>query len=145
MSFRQQRGPHLLQQIDRSMLTWAVNTKSSTQTRYSGMVSPTVDLQASLKVSSVNLSMMLVLPTPREPIIIICSLKSAGLGGTFLRRDCAPKAGEEFADPPLPAALRAMSYLWSIRRYTFGTKKELNTKPYYSPSGLLNPTFCRLL
>lgn len=83
------------------------------------LFSPTVDLQASQKVSSVNLSMRLVLPTPREPMIIICSLKSAGLGGIFLRRDWAPRAGEEFAEPPLPpAALRGMSNLGSISNPT---------------------------
>lgn len=48
---------------------------------------PTVDLQASQKVSSVKRSMRLVLPTPRDPMMITCSLKSAGRGGCFLRRD----------------------------------------------------------
>lgn len=91
-----------------------------TQSRKHQLSSPTVDLQASQKVSSVNLSMRLVLPTPREPIMIICSLKSAGLGGIFLRRDWAPRAGDEFSDPlPLPAALCGMSYLGSISISTF--------------------------
>lgn len=109
-------------------------TKSwQTKSRKHHLSSPTVDLQASQKVSSVNLSMRLVLPTPREPIIIICSLKSAGLGGIFLRRDWAPKAGDEFSDPlPLPAALCGMSYLGSISISTFDTltggNKILNKK-----------------
>lgn len=90
--------------------------------------SPTVDLQASQKVSSVYLSMRLVLPTPREPIMMIWSLKSAGLGGIFLRRDWAPRAGDEFPEPlPPPAALRGMSYLGSISNSTFGiTRKKTN-------------------
>lgn len=77
--------------------------------------------------------MRLVLPTPREPIIIICSLKSAGLGGIFLRRDWAPRAGDEFSDPlPLPAALCGTSYLGSISISTFdeltGGNNILNEK-----------------
>lgn len=82
---------------------------------------PTVDLQASQKVSSVYRSMRLVLPTPREPMMMIWSLKSAGLGGIFLRRDWAARAGDEFAEPPPPlAALLGMSYLGSISSSTFG-------------------------
>lgn len=61
---------------------------------------PTVDLHASQKVSSVNLSIRLVFPTPREPMMITCSLKSATLGSIFLRRCDAPTAGEP------PPALR---------------------------------------
>lgn len=95
------------------------------------MSSPTVDLQASQKVSSVNLSMILVLPTPREPIMIIWSLKSAGLGGIFLRRDWAPRAGDEFAEPPPPpAALRGMSYLESISNSTFVMISKTDKRPY---------------
>lgn len=76
---------------------------------------PTVDLQASQKVSSVKRSMRLVLPTPRDPMMITCSLKSAGRGGCFLRRDCPPEsAGDPAAEPaprssPPPPALRCGS------------------------------------
>lgn len=65
---------------------------------------PTVDLQASQKVSSVKRSMRLVLPTPRDPMMITCSLKSAGRGGCFLRRDCPP---ESAGDPPAEPAPRS--------------------------------------
>lgn len=76
---------------------------------------PTVDLQASQKVSSVKRSIRLVLPTPREPMMMTCSLKSAGRGGCFLRRACPPdSAGDPPAEPapsssPPPPALRCAS------------------------------------
>lgn len=65
---------------------------------------PTVDLQASQKVSSVKRSIRLVLPTPREPMMMTCSLKSAGLGGCLRRRAWPPdSAGEPAPNPPPPA------------------------------------------
>lgn len=48
--------------------------------------------------------MRLVLPTPRDPMMITCSLKSAGRGGCFLRRDCPP---ESAGDPPAEPAPRS--------------------------------------
>lgn len=79
---------------------------------------PTVDLQASQKVSSVKRSIRLVLPTPREPIMMTCSLKSAGLGGCFLRRAWPPdSAGEPVPRPPPPPARLCSAEPGSMHAY----------------------------
>ncbi|MEJ1281679.1 hypothetical protein NN561_012629 [Cricetulus griseus] len=69
---------------------------------------PTVDLQASQNVSSVKRSMRLVLPTPREPMMMTCSLNLLP-GGQVAKRlacDLCPEL-KSFWVPGVPGLVHA--------------------------------------